>query len=274
MADDTLRVTAALAAPSLCCLPWPMVQVLGPAVGQPAQGLYNPGTQLTFRDFCEVLVRLAAARYPMLHSLEAQLQQVITYHLLPLLGGAARPATAAGRGSSAATAAAAAAASSNDAVGGCEQLLRSSEVLQYLHEHAALLQQLFAAVLDRGRLEVPFVPSDSMGGSAEDEQQQQQQLDCDTAGPSAPCTAPDAAAACSAAASHVRQVLAALQFGGVLEHWQLSADAVTACLLHCSVAGVDPQGARCVSVCVAVTSHGGVLVAASLPEASLACWAL
>lgn len=58
------------------------------AVLQPPQRPYDPTTELLFRDFAELLVRLAALRFPQLGSLEQQVQQCLQCHLLPLAAGA------------------------------------------------------------------------------------------------------------------------------------------------------------------------------------------
>lgn len=192
------------------------------------------GVQLLFRDFCEVLVRVAAARYPLLPSLEIQVQQALSYHLLPLLGGATRhPADPAARTSVVAAAAAAAPA---DALAGCEQHLRSSEVVQYLRGHRQLLEQLFRA----------FAVAGDSGGSAHASTAQQE--------------APGPAGVVGGVTEQgstthglpwpqqqpvlVCQVVACLQETGVLEQSQLSVEAAAACLLHSILAVTDPQGVR------------------------------
>jgi hypothetical protein len=187
------------------------------------------GAQLLFRDFCEVLVRVTAARYPLLPSLEMQVQQVLSYHLLPLLVGTARHPAA--RASVVAAAAAVAAAALVDVPGGCwEQQLRASEVVQYLRGHRQLLEQLFrafAAAGDSGsayastQQDVPAaagVDGTEQGSSHELSRQQQPVLVC--------------------------QVVARLQETVVLEPAQLSMEAAAACLLHSALAVTDPQGVR------------------------------
>lgn len=187
------------------------------------------GVQLLFRDFCEVLVRVAAARYPLLASLEMQVQQTLSYHLLPLLGGATRhPAGPAARTSVVAVTAPA------DALGGCEQHLRSGEVVQYLRGHRQLLEQLFRA----------FAVAADSGGSAH----------ASTAQQGAPAPAGVVGGTEQGSTMHglpwqqqpvlVCQVVARLQETGVLEHCQLSVEAAAACLLHSTLAVTDPQGVR------------------------------
>lgn len=225
-------------------------------------GCYAASTPLLFRDFCEVLVRLSAVRYPLLTSLEQQLQQVMSYHLLPLLGGSARHlAGGVPRASVIAAAAAATAAGGSEALGGCEQQLRSSEVVQYLQVHKQLLQQLFAMLVEapQGAAAAAACPaSDSSSDAASTTNALPQ---------AAPAVASDADA--SAAGEHeqsvaaaavdaaqgdalgwqregvlVRHVVSCLQAAGVLEQCQLSMEAAAACLLHNTVAVMDPQGVR------------------------------
>lgn len=233
-------------------------------------GGYNPGKQLFFRDFCELLVRLAAARYPLLPTLEMQLQQVMSYHLLPLLNasGAARPPASASRAS--VLAAAAASLGSSGINAGCEQQLCSTEVQQCLRGYIHLLQQLFSTMAAgeprHACQEAAAAASDATPcseGSPAGLQQQQQQ------GGTSRCTSPDRGASSrpptgasgrtaagqtsSSAWQHeavsVRQVVQCLQVCGVVDQWQLGVEVVAACLLHHIMGVTDPQGARCGCKC-------------------------
>lgn len=56
-----------------------------PAVLLQAEHAADPAIQLLFRDFCEVLVRVAVLRYPQLPRPELALATVLEQHLLPLL---------------------------------------------------------------------------------------------------------------------------------------------------------------------------------------------
>mgnify|MGYP001809834680 CR=1 FL=1 len=206
----------------------------------------SANTQLLFRDFCEVLVRVAAARYPLLPSLDAQLQQVITLHLLPLLGASARQLTGFSRASMLGVAAVSSAVLSSEDGMGLEQQLRSPEVVQYLQDHSELLQQLYVAIAAAGRPE---------GAACEDAST----AAC-SAAPAAELEQGSAAAelcltACQQDTVSVWQVVACLQSGGVLEHCQLSVEAAAACLLHNTLHVTDPQGARCV-VAIQQWLHG------------------
>lgn len=225
-----------------------------------------PATQLLFRDFCELLVRVAAARYPLLPGLDVQLQQVISCHLLPLLRSPAKPVAGGPRATSltAAAHAAGSAANSNLADSGCvaQQLLRSPEVIAYLQGRATLLQELFAAMQRGSRCSVPAGQQQHMPESSSQHPAAAQAacaLDAD-----APVTtssevvtgaqhclehrsqqAPTQAdGCCSQAAVTVREVVVCLQETGVLEQWQLSAEVVAAYMLHDVLAVTDPQGAR------------------------------
>jgi hypothetical protein len=182
------------------------------------------------------LVRVAAARYPLLPSLDVQLQQVITLHLLPLLGASARQLSGSSRASLLAAAGSSAVLSCEEGVG-LEQQLRSPEVVKYLQDHSELLQQLYAAFAAAGRPE---------GGACEDANT----AAC-SAAPAAELEQGGAAAELEQSAVQqgtvtVRQVVACLQAGGVLEHCQLSVEAAAACMLHNTLHVTDPQGARCV----------------------------
>ncbi len=48
-------------------------------------GRHHPLADLTFRAFCEAVVRLAAARFHALPSLERRVHQCLTLHLLHLV---------------------------------------------------------------------------------------------------------------------------------------------------------------------------------------------
>lgn len=180
-------------------------------------------------------MRVAAARYPLLPSLDAQLQQIITLHLLPLLGASARQLTGSSRASMLGVAAVSSAVLSSEDGMGLEQQLRSPEVVQYLQDHSELLQQLYVAIAAAGRPE----------GAA-----------CEDAATAACSAAPAAELEQGGAAAEleqsdvqqgmvtVRQVVACLESGGVLEHCQLSVEAAAACMLHNSLCVTDPQGAR------------------------------
>jgi len=233
-------------------------------------GAYNPGKQLLFRDFCELLVRLAAARYPLLPTLEMQLQQVMSFHLLPLLNasGAARPPASASRAS--VLAAAAASLGSNGVNAGCEQLLCSTEVQQCLRGYIHLLQQLFSTIAAGGSgracQEAAAAASDATPGSeggAAGLQQQQGGTSCCTSQdqgansrpvPEASGLAAAGQTSTSSSAWHqeaasVLQVVQCLQVSGVLDQWQLGVELVAACLLHHMMGATDPQGARCGCKC-------------------------
>jgi hypothetical protein len=55
------------------------------AVLQDAAPPHDPTREVLYRDFCELLVRLAAVRFPQLATLEQRLQMLLTQYLLPLL---------------------------------------------------------------------------------------------------------------------------------------------------------------------------------------------
>lgn len=212
---------------------------------------YDPATELLFRDFCEVLVRLAAMRYPQLPRLELQVQQSLAQHLLPLLGGHAgrqggsrQPlqARASITRSDASPVPAGAAVGGSTAAGpGQEQ--SQEEVVLYLQSQALLLQQLFAALCS----------TVSRQHMSSDNQQQQQQPDTDQQ----PGTAADVPAggrvddqqafadtAWLQQAVTVRQVAAALDQAGWLQHWQLSLAEVSGLLLEGVLQVADPEGPR------------------------------
>lgn len=218
----------------------------------------SPGTQLLFRDFCELLVRLAAARYPLLPALDMQLQQVVSYHLLPLLSsnssssGPTSRQLAGGTGvtrasvlspgcaavaSLSADAACVAGSSegSTAAAAGAEQQLRSPEVVQYLQGRVGLIQQLHATFAAGGASQLvgkaqaePLVGQASAAALAE----------------AAVAHNSSSTTTCQPQAASVRQVVACLQDAGVLLSWGLEAEAVAACLLHSTLANTDPQGPR------------------------------
>jgi hypothetical protein len=218
----------------------------------------NPGTPLLFRDFCELLVRLAAARYPLLPSLEMQLQQVISYHLLPLLGGSARQLASGARSSIIAAPAAAAlgaACGSYDASGGCEQQLRHPAVVQYLQDHAGLLQQLYTAVqaaaghvVTDGETQPDCITQQPQPTGQETESA----ASADTASNATAVDGVGTSQGSSGRPAHkhitVQQLVACLQERGVLDQMQLSEAAAAACLLHNTLAVSDPQGARYATV--------------------------
>lgn len=214
-----------------------------------ADGCYNPGTQLLFRDFCEVLVRVAAARYPLLPSLEMQLQQVMSYHMLPLLGGSSRQlAGAASRASIIAAAAAASAVSGGEGAGGCEQQLRGAEVVQYLQSHVQLLQELFVAFAEAGQ-GAPgascAVGSSKVSATSQPQLQKEAVEHVDeTTGQHGGDALQQDGQLWQHKAVLVRQIAACLQSAGVLEQHKLSLEAVAACLLHNALAVTDPQGVR------------------------------
>lgn len=52
---------------------------------QDACPAHDPAREVLYRDFCELLVRLAAVRFPQQATLEARLQTLLTQYLLPLL---------------------------------------------------------------------------------------------------------------------------------------------------------------------------------------------
>jgi hypothetical protein len=216
-------------------------------------GCYAASTPLLFRNFCEILVRLSAARYPLLTSLEQQLQQVISYHLLPLLGGSARQLAGGDLRASVMPAAAAAGAVGSEGLSGCEQQLRSPEVVQYLRQQTHLLQQLFAVFVEAGHGAAAACPVTD-GGS-----------DSASTTPALLQAAPAVAAASGTSAAEeqehngaaqgevllwqqeavsVQHVVACLQAAGVLQQHQLSMEAAAACLLHNNLAVTDPQGVR------------------------------
>jgi hypothetical protein len=210
---------------------------------------YDPATELLFRDFCEVLVRLAAMRYPQVPRLELQVQQLLAQHLLPLLGGGA------GRQGGFRQSLQARASITNDiapmpagggvwgsmAAGpGQEQL--QEEVVMYLQSQTLLLQQLFAALCSAcSRRHVPSCSQQlqdteqQMGSAAgapaiDQLDDQQDQSFADTAWLQRAVT--------------VRQVAAALDQAGWLQHWQLSLAEVSGLLLEGVLHVADPEGLR------------------------------
>ena len=53
------------------------------AVGGGTPTLHDPTLQLLFRDFCEVLVRIAHLKFRHLRSLQQRLHQLVHSHILP-----------------------------------------------------------------------------------------------------------------------------------------------------------------------------------------------
>lgn len=220
---------------------------------------FDPTTELLYRDFCELMVRLAAVRYPQLTTLERQLQQVIIQHLLPLLGpGAGRPggfrtssagiarmsqassATVASSGAVSQAAASAvgmyapAVAAAVGASGADSEQLQNVDVVLYLQTQALALQQLYVA----------FV-ADGLDHSAAAQAGVAEQVAAATANqvPVRADTTLDSKAWWDTPVT-VRQVLSVLQLTGVLQHWQLAADDVAALLLESLMSVADPEGPR------------------------------
>jgi hypothetical protein len=223
------------------------------AVLQQPRQPYDANTQLLFRDFCELLVRLAAARYPTLPSLEQQVQRVLAHHIMPLLGSSLRQLAGGARTSvlSASSAAAAAAGHGGGGLAGssCNGLapgLRCPAVTTCLSEHAGLLQQLFAAIAAGQPQKADSQAPLAMQAAA-----------------STPEAASDDASVWKRASVTVRQVLVHLQTAGVLEQWQLPPDAVAAALLQNVLTASDPAEARCAAVLRLSVSYG-LLAALSL----------
>ena len=128
--------------------------------------LHHPARELLYRDFCELIVRLSSQRYPQLLSLEQQLQQVLSQHLVPLVASSATAARRASTTSSATCVSAAAAGPPGGGMGGTgspEAL--EEEVVQYLGQEVDRLQQLF---------ELVAMPSTEREDMRNQQQQQQQ----------------------------------------------------------------------------------------------------
>lgn len=214
---------------------------------------YDPTIELLYRDFCELLVRLSAVRYPQLPCLEQQVQQVITQHLLPLLGpgpgrtGGNRPCSvttrtsSAQQGSSAAVASfgaasqmsAAGTASAAVASGIAADQLQQEQLVMYLQSKAGALQQLYAAILKSG----PLAGQLSGQAAASHENQLVAGSTYDDAGVlDSKCW--------MWASVTVRQVVSVLQQTGVLQHWQLAVADVAKLLLAGVMTVVDPPGLR------------------------------
>lgn len=119
------------------------------AVVSDDQPVNSPVAELSYKDFCEALVRIAHARYPLLPTLERQVQQLISQHLLPMGGS---PAKGASRLTTPAVAAAPAAMQAADNAAGegrsvIESLLGHEVVVRYLRSQHQHLRRLFAYVL-------------------------------------------------------------------------------------------------------------------------------
>lgn len=226
---------------------------------QPEQP-YEPTTELLYRDFCELLVRLSAMRYPQLSSLDQKLQQVLVQHLLPLVGGGQgrqgggrqsmqlraslmHLTSGAGLSNSSSSIAVAPAAVGPAAGAGPEQVMQQEGLALYLQSQAEPLQQLFAACTSgccRPSTEAAVDgewhhewPGDSSYGH---QQHQVQGVQEKQAFPHASLSAGQAVT--------VRQVVAALRHAGVLQQWQMDASAVAAVLLEGALGVADPAGLR------------------------------
>jgi hypothetical protein len=201
-----------------------------PAVVQQPRAPYTPDQRLLFRDFCEVLVRVAALRYPTgAAGLEAQLQRLLAHNIMPLLGGGSGSSNsrqlAGGARTSLLSASAAAMAHGSGGSSGCggpdssAPLLRSRLVQEWLGEHVGLLQQLYGAVVAgcAGAAAEPAGTTNAGGGSSS-------------------LWLTDAVT--------VRQVLSHLQACGWLEQWQLAPEAAASALLHDVLTPSEPAEAR------------------------------
>jgi hypothetical protein len=147
---------------------WPVAEQLeqqsgeAAAAGSPAAaGPHDPLTELSFREFCEVLIRIAAARYPQVPGLARRLQAVLQQHLArrpSLAAGAAASVMAiasvgglrSGGGGSTSSSAAAAAVSAAAAEPTWEQQRVEEQVVSFLRERSEALRRAFAAVASPG----------------------------------------------------------------------------------------------------------------------------
>lgn len=211
-----------------------------------AAAAYDPLVELSFREFAECLVRIAALRYPQLPSPARSLQVVLQQHVVPLLtssrqrqpqgSAGAVGACAAGAAAAAALqrsqqlAAAPAVATSASAAAGWEQQMASEEVVGFLRLRSKQLQAAFAAVA------IEALPG--AGGSG---------------GASAALGLGAAANADSgmwqSAHTTARRVLRAFEREGLLGVHRLQAGQVAAALLEGLLGAKDAaQGPRCVMV--------------------------
>jgi len=114
---------------------------------------HDPLTELSFREFCESLVRVAARRYPQVAGLARRVQTVLQHHVAPLLSASAGAGAGARRQPVAPTPSSTFTGQRTIAGGGAaaalsimEQDLVSEEVVAYLRSVAEPLQRAFAAV--------------------------------------------------------------------------------------------------------------------------------
>lgn len=228
---------------------------------------YDPTIQLLYRDFCELLVRLSAVRYPQLASLEQQVQHVIAQHLLPLVGpgpgrtggyrqSSAGPAriplapqassatvasstsqvTARGSAPAAGYVSPAGLAAAAGVSGVGSDQLQHEDLVEYLQSQAGALQQLYAAFVAG----VSQASHPAAKGLAEGTQ---------LVAKNRPISVDEHGSICwMSAPVTVRQVVAVLQQTGVLRHWQLAAAVVAGLLLEGVMTVADPEGPRCVEL--------------------------
>jgi hypothetical protein len=117
------------------------------AVIQDNTATHHPARELLFRDFCELIVRLSSQRYPQHATLEQQLQQVLSQHLMPLVANSAKAARRASTtASSTCMVAAAVGPVGGEMSGTGSPGALSEKVLQYLGQEVGRLQQLFELV--------------------------------------------------------------------------------------------------------------------------------
>jgi hypothetical protein len=228
------------------------------AVVHSVQHLADPTTELLYRDFCELLVRLAPLRYPRLPSLEQQLQQLIAYHLLPLLGpntgrlSAARSSVIVERLTSS-SAAGSGGPGSNFSAGnptcmarsqlvGAEQLQQADLVI-YLQSQIEPLQEVFAAMMPA----IGVTP----GEAASVGPKEHVAAGCCTVERDMPRAAPQLNEIRPVHRREwldqhitVRQVVQRLQQAAVLQQWQISPEDVAAALLDGWLSVADPEGPR------------------------------
>lgn len=222
-----------------------------PAVTRQSHHLYDPNTELLFRDLCEFLVRVAAMRYPQLPCLEQQIQQLIAQNLLPLVGPASAKvggyrqsltspnrssmmspvaavsssATSTGLGSTRMSTAPASAGALKD---GPEQLQPESLTL-YLQSQAEKLKQVYAIFAAAPGAAQPLA------------------VDCVRQGQQVQAVLADDAVPINMwldTAVTVRQVVTVLQQASVLQQWQLDGSLVASLLLDGFLSVAEPATPR------------------------------
>eukprot|EP00775_Hariotina_reticulata_P006988 gene6988-7202_t len=224
------------------------------AVVRSIQHLADPTTELLYRDFCELLVRLAPLRYPRLPSLEQQVQQLILYHLLPLLGpsssrlSAARSSATVERLTLSSVAGCGGSGTNMLADRGrvCPEQLQQADLVMYLQSQIEPLQEVFAAMLPAASVTLQPVSDTGSPGRRE----QLAATDC----AAEECNMPGAPGQLNELSLHstawldqyvtVRQVVQRLQQAGALQQWQMRSEDVAAALVEGWLSVADPEGPR------------------------------